>query len=101
MSLQALDWAMRKALPCSPKMVLMMIANRADESGAAKIAVPELAEACGLSPSTVKRLTGELRAIGLLDVTERGSGGGRTSNTYMIPLEKSDAGPYNGGSSLI
>lgn len=81
-------WAWRTpAYPASAKLVLMALADFADEGGRAWPAVPTLSAKTGVPERTVKYAIGKLRDQGLLTVEQRRRGNGSmASNLYCLAL---------------
>jgi len=87
MSFSAMNWAWKQALTPHAKLLLMALADRADDQGACWPSIPRLAQQCRLSPRTVQRLLQALVAAALLRAEPRfRADGSRTSNRYYLAL---------------
>lgn len=88
MSMKAVNWALDQSVSGSAKAVLIVISFRFNESsGDCFPGVKRIAKDAGLSRSTVLRALSELQRSGLLQVESRpGSGSGRLTNIYRLPL---------------
>ncbi|WP_420847209.1 helix-turn-helix domain-containing protein [Metapseudomonas resinovorans] len=88
MSIKAMNWAWEQSLPCSPKLILMALADAADDSGDCWPKVKTIARKCGVSERTVQRVMKDLIADGLLELTPRFNHEGRqVSNNYRLLLD--------------
>lgn len=87
MSIKAMNWAWEQNLPCSPKLILMALADAADDSGDCWPKVKTIARKCNVSERTVQRVMKEFIADGLLVLTPRFNQEGRQiSNNYRLLL---------------
>lgn len=87
MSIKAMNWAWEQSLPCSPKLILMALADAADDSGDCWPKVKTIARKCNVSERTVQRVMKEFIADGLLELTPRFNQDGRQiSNNYRLLL---------------
>lgn len=88
MSFAATNWAWEKVLPPAPKLILMALANIADDVGYCWPSVKKIAERCSVSVRTVQRTLRDFEAAGLLKVTRRfrPEDGRQTSNGYQLDL---------------
>jgi Mn-dependent DtxR family transcriptional regulator len=88
MSIQAMNWALGKETGSpSAKVVLLTLANYANQNGAAFPSHEQLAEETEQSTDTVARRLRELAKLGLIYQTYRYSSntnGGRRSNEYVV-----------------
>ena len=88
MSIRAMHWAWSIKLPPTAKLVLLSLADIADDSGACWPSHPTLAAKCTLTSRTVRRVLIQLRAQELVFVEPRfKSNGSRTSNRYRLPVD--------------
>lgn len=89
MSVQALSWVIENAnVRANNYLVLLMVANRADEYGnSAWPSVEWLAQRARLSERTVQRCIRKLMKAGELVVEEKA--GPRGTNQYHIPMQAS------------
>lgn len=82
-----MNWAWEQKLPPSPKLVLMALADAADDAGECWPRLKTVAAKCCTSERTVQRVLKEFEAAGLLAVTRRFTADGRqTSNGYRLSL---------------
>ena len=85
MSFQAMAWAVRQKLPCTQKMVLMMLADRHNcDTGKCHPSHARLAEDCGLCRASVIRQISKLCDAGYIEVYARAKDGERLSNQYAL-----------------
>ena len=90
MSIKCLAWAWGKQLPPLPKLVLLAIADHADDSGYAWPGVSGVAQKCGVSKRTVQRYVNVLVQLKIVDVeTRQRSDGSNTSNAYQLNIHDS------------
>ena len=100
MSFQAMAWAIKHKLVCQEKMVLLMLANYADQSGRCFPAMGTLAAECGLPLSTTRKCVAKLEEAKLLRRYKRIRSYGQTSNTFILAVSdphSSGAPPHSGG----
>jgi hypothetical protein len=89
-----MNWAWRQtAGGTTPKVVLVKIADNADDFGLAFPSIALIAKQCEISERTVQRIIRQLQQLGLLTVEPRFLGPRRqTSNLYQLscpaPIEK-------------
>lgn len=89
MSIKAMNWAWGRSLPPTPKLILMALADAADDEGVCWPAIRTLARKCSVSERTVQRTVKAFVNGGLLLVYERRRPDGRqTSNSYQLVLER-------------
>lgn len=88
MSVEALSWAFQQDVtPAARKLVLLALANRADENGCCYPGYKKLAAQCSMARSTVIAHVKALQASGLLLKTGQKRGDGTdTSNLYRLAL---------------
>lgn len=73
------------------KLVLIMIANYADENFQSYPSYKKLSELCGCDERTIQRAIKSLVSDGMVTVQSRyGNDGKQTSNTYTITLSRGD-----------
>lgn len=88
MSVRALNWAWLIQLPPTPHVVLLALADIADNRGFCYPSVPTLAELCVLDVRTVQRVLRKLVAGGYMRIEQRfRPDGSRTSNGYLLNLD--------------
>ena len=82
------DWAWSVVLPATAKLVLVALADSADELGACWPSHSALAAKCNVSDRTVRRALIELQAKQLVLVEPRfKTNGSRTSNRYRLAVD--------------
>ncbi|POP69030.1 helix-turn-helix domain-containing protein [Pseudomonas syringae] len=85
MSIKAMNWAWEQKLSPSSKLILMAIADAADEEGDCWPKVKTIAKKCGVSDRTVQRVLKEFVSGNLISVTPRFSQDRRqVSNNYRL-----------------
>lgn len=98
-----MNWVWRQALPPTPKLVLMSLADAADDQGVCWPSVATIACKCCISTRTVRRIMQELAAASLLSRESRvRHNGSYTSNRYILALgggDKLSGGPDAGVST--
>jgi hypothetical protein len=83
-----MNWAWEQKLAPSPKLILMALADAADDSGECWPRLRTIAAKCCTSERTVQRVLKEFEATRLLAVTRRFTSEGRqTSNGYRLSLK--------------
>ena len=91
MSIAAMHWAWHQALKPVPKLILMALADAADDQGVCWPSIPTVARKCCLSKRTIQRTLQDLVNGGWLQVEPRfRKDGSRTSNSYRLALEGGD-----------
>ncbi len=91
MSIEAVRWGLRQDLPPTPKLVLVALGESADDQGVCWPSVPTLARRCSLSVRTVQRILHDIEASGRMRIEPRyRADGSRTSNRYVLLLDKGD-----------
>jgi hypothetical protein len=86
-----MNWAWRQALKPVPKLVLMALADIADDKGICWPSIATLAAKCNLSTRTIRRSIQFLVARDLLLVEHRHrTDGSCSSNRYRLPLQGGD-----------
>jgi Helix-turn-helix domain len=80
------DYGANKAgLSPSQRFVWVVIWSHIDaQSGLARISYQTLAEKCGLQERQTKNVVASLLELGFLEVVQKGSAIGRTSNAYRV-----------------
>ncbi len=87
MSYKALSWAAKQELKCHEKMVLMMLANRADpESHSCFPSMGTLSKDCGMSMVQARRAVAALEKAGLLTRSAQVRSYGQTANLFTLEL---------------
>ena len=86
-----MNWAWGRRLKPTAKLVLMSLADAADDQGLCWPSIPTLARKCCISTRTVQRILGELVEAGLLRAEPRfRKDRSRSSNRYCLALEGGD-----------
>lgn len=86
MSFIAMAWAARQQLPTREKMVLMMLADRANDEGVCWPSTTTLAKASGMSRSTAELALRKLESMGAITTRHRTDGGVNLSNLYTVNM---------------
>ena len=88
MSIRVMTWAWSKALSPTSKLVLMALADIADDLGVCWPSHPTLAAKCSLSDRTLRRILSLLQAQKLIFIEPRfNTNGSRTSNRYRLAID--------------
>ena len=89
MSVAAMHWAWSQVLPPAPKLILMALADNADDAGYCWPRVKKIAERCSVSERTVQRTLKNFETSALLKVIRRfrPEDGRQTSNGYQLGLK--------------
>ena len=83
-----MTWAWSVALPPTSKLVLMALADIADDKGICWPSHPTLAVKCSLTDRTVRRVLALLQAHELVVIEPRfKTTGSRTSNRYRLAVD--------------
>ena len=87
MSIKAMNWAWEQRLPPNSKLILMALADAADEVGQCWPRVRLIAEKCCTSERTVQRVLKELETAGFLHIQRNyRKDGSQSSNVYSLSL---------------
>jgi hypothetical protein len=88
MSVMAMTWAWEQNIPAPSKLVLMALADHADDSGRGWPGINRIASKCGMSRRTVQRHITALSEQQLIavDRQRRRDNGSQTSNIYQLPI---------------
>lgn len=85
MSIKAINWAWDQQLPPNSKLILMAIADAADEEGNCWPKIKTIAKKCSVSQRTVQRALKDFISNNFISVTARYSHEGRqVSNNYRL-----------------
>ena len=84
MSLAVMTWAWTVPLPPAPKLVLMALADEANDHGYCIPTHGEIAQKCSINERSVRRMIGVLCAGGYVVVKQRFHNRARTSNGYQL-----------------
>jgi len=87
MSFQAMAWAVKQRLTCQEKMVLLMLANYADQAGRCYPSMKVLSEECGLSLAQTRKCIAKLEEAKLVRRYKRIRSYGQTSNSFILAIE--------------
>lgn len=92
MSVQALSWAFAQELPSSSvKLVLIALANRADEEGVCYPSIGWIAQMSSQSERTCQRAIAELIELGfIVKTTQYRDNGSQSSNVYQLLIGGGD-----------
>lgn len=95
MSVQAIFWATQQKLPAMQKIVLVMIANRLNQtSGACFPSLDTLAKDCGMSRRAVINQIAKLESAHLLSVARSDNKCAKQNNNYQLPTSAASV-PYS------
>ena len=87
MSIKVMSWAWEQELPPLTKLILMAIADHADDSGYAWPGYRGIAKKCGASYRTIQRHVHSLEEQGILKVEPRQRpDGSSSSNGYTVVM---------------
>lgn len=87
MSILATNWVWSLALPPTPKLILMALADEADDDGYCWPSVRRISKKAGVSERTVRRAIAAYGDSELLQVSTRiRADGGQSSNSYRLSL---------------
>lgn len=86
MSIKAISWAFEQKLKPGPKLVLLKLADNANDEGYCWPSMTHVCEHTGLSRSSVIRHIKSLEAAGLLETKRRSKDGVNLPNHYQLPL---------------
>ena len=88
MSIRAMNWAWGQKLPPTPKLILMALADSANDLDECWPGIAFIADKCSVSERTVQRVLQQFVNTGLMMVTPRYTTAGRqTSNGYRLRLD--------------
>jgi hypothetical protein len=87
-ALRASRWAWSLDLPATPKLVLLALAEHADDRGVCWPGQERIARMCGLSVRHLRRVCADLEGRGWIRIEHRpGTGAGRRTDLYQLQLE--------------
>lgn len=87
MSYKALSWAAAQNLKCHEKLVLMMLANRANpDSHSCFPSMATLSHDCGMSMVQARRAVAGLEKAGLVTRTAQVKSYGQTANLFTLAV---------------
>ena len=92
MSVKVMNWASSIVLPPAPKLVLMALADEANDDGFCFLSVAHLAVKCRLNERTVQRVLLKLVADRYVSIEDRfGGDHARTRNGYRLTFGRPPA----------
>lgn len=95
-AIKAVAWALeRTGITPIEKLVLICVAEHADQDGNAFPGVARIARLCCVSTRTVQRSLIQLKNVGLLEIFPRFQGRSQSSNLYILRID-SDRAPSLG-----
>lgn len=101
MAFEYINWAYSQKLPATTKFVLVVMADRANQSGFCYPSRKDIADKTGLSPRSVTRAIAELEERGLIKITERRRQDGyKTSNGYTLISGDTQSGDKLSGDTV-
>ena len=86
MSFVAIRWAFKQTASHRDKLVLLALANRANEQGHCWPSMKTIGIDCGMSRHTVLRSVDRLRKLGLISTEERKNKDGKSSHNYYLAI---------------
>lgn len=90
MSIKAINWALELTIPPTPKLVLVVLADYADDRGYSFPGIDTIARRSSVSERTVIRVLNDLEENGYVSRERRVlESGKRTSNGYLLHPERS------------
>lgn len=89
MSLDATRWAWMQEIPATRKLVLLSLADRADESSVAYPSISRLSKDTCLDRKTIMTAVAELEEMGLISVV-RANGSGSRYRLIGVPLREQE-----------
>jgi len=90
MTIRAMNWAWEVELPPALKLVLLKLADRANDDGECWPGNASIAKACGIGARTLVRHLATLEELGLIKSTARyNDDGKRSNNVYQLDLDGS------------
>lgn len=88
MTIKAMNWAWGVDLPPAMKLVLLKLADRANDDGECWPGMDVVAQACGVSRASLIRYIQKMEEMGLVNVSKRkGEDGRQQTNVYTLNLE--------------
>lgn len=92
-SVHVCSWAWKQKVAAGEKLVLLKLADSANDDGLSWPAAKTVARDCGMGESTVRKHVNALAAKGLLSVEERRrADGSRSSNLYRLATAQIERG---------
>ena len=94
MSIRAMNWAWSLSLPPTQKLLLLALADNADDAGLCWPSLKNLSMKCEVTPRTIQRTIKDFVNCGLLAVRSRFAANGRQmSNGYILRMEGDNLSP--------
>lgn len=88
MTIRAMNWAWGVDLPPAMKLVLLKLADRANDDGECWPGMDVVAEACGVSKASMIRYIQKMEEMGVLSVERRKSEEGKQqTNVYRLNMD--------------
>lgn len=88
MTIRAMNWAWGIELPPAMKLVLLKLADRANDDGECWPGMDVVAEACGVSKASMIRYIQKMEEMGLVRVSKRkGDDGRQQTNVYTLNMD--------------
>ena len=84
MSFNAIIWAFKQVAPSREKLVLLALANRANDRDECWPSMGKVAIDCGMSRHTVLRAVAKLKELGLIETRQNSRKHGKSSLTYRL-----------------
>jgi len=84
MSFPSIRWAFAQDLPGMEKLVLLALANRADDRGDCWPSMSTIAKDAGICRATVIRMVGKIERRGLISLVRRTTAHGKSSHIYTL-----------------
>jgi DNA-binding transcriptional ArsR family regulator len=95
-SVEALRWAFIQPVKSTPRFVLVVLADHADQAHSCYPSVSRISERTGLGASTVRKALHSLQEAGLIQIQERVRGNGsQTSSRYVLAAPNPDIDPLS------
>lgn len=101
MSLKAMTWVWTLPISPAPKLVLMAIADDADDTGFCYPSQRRLAKKCRITERSVRRIVGKLIAARLVAVEPRYRVRARTTNGYRLAMDYPRTSCPGGAASAV
>lgn len=101
MSLRAMTWVWTLDISPAPKLVLMAIADNADDAGFCFPSQRRVAKKCSITERSVRRLVGKLIAARLVVVEPRYRVRARTTNGYRLTMDHPRTSCPGGAASAV
>lgn len=84
-----MNWAWEQELPPTPKLILMALADAANDRDECWPGVPFMARKCGVSQRTVQRVLQDFQALNLVSIKSQfdAKSGRRIQNRYRLNID--------------